>query len=247
MALLYELLSDEDRVWALGRFVEHWHGVRLATTHRGAFGAGRLPAVLVAVLAAVERNPQISPCNHLYAPYEEGHGLRVFASERDGAYEWAYEPGEDLQEPRVWGRWLLEGPDGPPSPGWTPEHERLPGFLLQFLLYEAVTAAPWWVQYPAARPALARLALGPLRPVLGRWRWPWPDATFHAADDAIGFTCANPYVGQGTADVTLAARDVAALDHLAGVSADGWLVRGPGGAGGPGGMTASSGGHPGRP
>jgi hypothetical protein len=220
MSLLYELLSNRDRAWALERFLVQWHGVRLPA--RGPRG---LPAALGRVLDAVGHHPELSPRNHLFAPYPEGGGLFVFATEGEGAYEWACQPGGD--DPRVWGRWLLDRPEGPE---WAPEAERLTGFLLQFLLYEAITGAPWWVQYPAARPGLVTVALGPLRPVLGTWRWPAPDSAFHAADDTLAFTCANPYLGEGVADVTLAARDPAALDHLAGVTADGWLVRGPGGA-----------------
>jgi hypothetical protein len=223
MSLLYELLSNGDRAWVLARFLEQWHGIRLLPG-----GPAGLPPGLARVLGAVERHPELSPQNYLYAPYEEGHGLLVFASEREGAYEWAYQPGE--VDPKVWGRWLLDRPGGS---DWTPESERLSGFLLQFVLFEAITGAPWWVQYPAARPGLVTVALGPLRPVLGTWRWPGPDATFHAADDTLAFTCGNPAtpcIGQGLTDVTLAARDPAALDHLAGVTADGWLVRGPGGS-----------------
>jgi hypothetical protein len=231
MSLLYELLSNPDRAVALERFLEQWHGIRLAAPQDGVYSG--LPPLLEDVLDAVERNPRLCGQNHLYSPYEEGHGLLVFASEREGAFEWGCQPAFGDDDPPMWGRWLLDRPEDEAGPGWLPEAERLSGFLLQFLLFETIMGAPWWVQYPAARPALVRMALGPLRPVLGTWRWPGPDGTFHAADDTLAFTCGNPYVGDGTVDVTLAAREAGALEHLAGVAADGWLVRGPDGTPGP--------------
>ena len=136
---------------------------------------------------------------------------RAFLLENQGVYIWAYTMGQD--DPEVWVT-LNE------SPGrWRKEGERLSGFLLQVLLFEAMgpfyTSADWIDQetYDRLAAALGRLPLAP-------WRWPDWKTEFLGGSDmfAVGYP-----TGDGTYYIQIKARSPEQVEPLRPlVPADHW-------------------------
>jgi hypothetical protein len=157
------------------------------------------------LLALKQTRPEVcSKQNHLVDPAEVD-GLLGFYVENQAVYRWAYRAGE--ADPIVWGRYLHED-------AWTAEAERLGGFLLQVCLFEALFSAPYSASAACLAPDALPAVLGPLRPVLGPWRWPGAPTVFHASDGAIAMTCRNDVAGQVGLDVLLAARQLEPLAYL---------------------------------
>jgi hypothetical protein len=169
-----------------------------------------IPSLLGQLVALDRTHPAIcSRQNRLIDPVEVDDGLLCFYVENQGVYRWAYRPGEP--DPAVVGRY--HGADD-----WVAEQQRLSGFLLQVLLFEAVFSAPYSASAAWLPPAelSAVLEAGGLRPVLTPWRWPTHPTLFHASHGAIAVTSGRQRDTAGSvgADIMVAARRLKPLAYL---------------------------------
>ena len=107
---------------------------------------------------------------------------------------------EDLEDPRVW--YANNEPDAP----WIEEPQRLSGFLVQMVLFEAILNARFGTSTLSAPPETMDAILARVAP-LGREPWTWGGARFYARDGALVMTMGD----EAPADVWLAARSPLAL------------------------------------
>jgi hypothetical protein len=204
---LREQLLGLPRAAAVGWFVNAWHGIPALPP---VADTAQIPSLLGQLLALGRTHPRLcSSQNRLIDPAEVDDGLLCFYVENQGVYRWAYRPGEP--DPVVVGQY--HGAND-----WVAEQQRLGGFLLQVLLFEAVFSAPCSASAAWLPPAelAAVLEAGGLRPVLTPWRWPTHPTLFHASHGAIAVTSGRQRDTAGTvgSDVMVAARHLQPLAYL---------------------------------
>jgi hypothetical protein len=194
------------RAAAVGWFVNAWHGI---PTLPPVAGGTRIPSLLGQLLALGHTHPAIcSRQNRLIDPVEVDDGLLCFYVENQGVYRWAYQPGEP--DPVVVGRY--HGAND-----WVEEQQRLSGFLLQILLFEAAFSVPYSASaaWLPSEELAAVLTLGGLRPVLTPWRWPTHPTRFFASDEAIAVTSSQrSTAGTVGTDIMVAAQRPQPLAYL---------------------------------
>lgn len=201
--------SDPSERWAaLVQFMERWYqrpgaasGVEPVT--------GSAPLQLRKLIAVRAVIPEVFKFNQLLAtpgPVAADDKL-VFLTENQCVCLWATEAAGD--DPRVWYR---DNSDGQP---WIEEGERLSGFLIQAVVFEAVLHARFgayatWVDEDVRDAIVARVD-----PLIDP-AWNWCGARFYARDGALVITMED----QGL--VHLAAHSPLALTSFAELVADDW-------------------------
>lgn len=200
--------SPSDRWAALAEFIERWYGRRAAGMPVKSMVG---PPLLRKLLGALATGPEVFRQNHLVSLSElaiEG-GKVVFLVENQAACLWATEPeGED---PKVWYR---NNEEGEP---WIEEPQRLSGFLIQAVLFEAILNAQFGAYAIALPDNLVGAILDRVKP-LARERWNWNGARFFARDGALVMTMKN----NGANDVWLAARTPFALSCFEDLVSEEW-------------------------
>lgn len=169
------------------------------------------PAPLRRMLSIQAVVPDVVRQNQLVRPEELriDDGKIVFLVENQAVCLWATEP--DGEDPRVWYR---NNEEGEP---WLEEPERLSGFLIRAVLFEAIMQARFGASVAAlpadeVQPILSRVAS------LGGGRWNWGGARFFAREGALVMTMDN----DGASDVWLAARSPLALSRFEDLVTEQW-------------------------
>ena len=200
--------SPREQWAALTVFIERWYG-KPATGMPTNSNVG--PPLLRNTLGPLATSPEVFKHNHLVPPSElaiEG-GKVVFLVENQAVCLWATEPeGED---PKVWYR---NNEEGEP---WIEEPQRLSGFLIQAVLFEAILNAQFGAYAIALPDDLVGAILDRVKP-LARERWNWNGARFFARDGALVMTMKN----NGANDVWLAARTPFALSCFEDLVSEEW-------------------------
>lgn len=196
--------TAEGRWMALESFLERWYGKRSPSAQRKP--PGDAPPLLERLLLWVEEVPEIMVFNRLIAPERKDRedGRVVFLVENQGVYRWSTAPGGD--DPPVWRQ-------EPPATAWIEEPEPLSGFLIQAMLFEAVTGAPFGasgtqVSAPTRAAILERASPLPLK------AWNWGSGRFYTRDGALVMTMEE--------DVWLAARTPLALSSFEDLVGEDW-------------------------
>lgn len=202
--------SPSERWAALTTFLERWYGnplSELPDVAQPAIG----PAPLRRMLSIQAVVPDVVRQNQLVRPEELriDDGKIVFLVENQAVCLWATEP--DGEDPRVWYR---NNEEGEP---WLEEPERLSGFLIRAVLFEAIMQARFGASVAAlpadeVQPILSRVAS------LGGGRWNWGGARFFAREGALVMTMDN----DGASDVWLAARSPLALSRFEDLVTEQW-------------------------
>jgi len=160
-----------------------WLGTPIASTPRwdGLHGLERVRETIRALSAI----PDAFRHNDLVAPADlrVEDGRIAFLYENQAVCLWATEPEGD--DPRVWYRTNANGEP------WIEEPERLSGFLVQAVLFEAIMHAPFGANTPELDAQKAAAIVDRLRPLAGG-RWNWFGARFYARDGALALTMENP-------------------------------------------------------
>lgn len=180
IAALTEDSTSADRIAALQVFVDRW------------FGSGQddeplppMPTPLAALHRLVRANPKIMVQNALVPPdrLRDVDGRTMFYIENQHVYEWAFDA--DADDPAVWFRMNDH------RAHWEREPETLSGFVIQLVLFEAITCAP---AFGGSATCLDLAASDRLR---DRFRplplglWCWGPTSFHARDGALLAMMAN--------------------------------------------------------
>jgi hypothetical protein len=175
--------GPHERWAALVSFLARWRRTPIASMPRwdGLQGLERVRETIGALYAI----PDVFRQNHLVSP--EGlaieDGRIAFLYENQSVCLWATEPEGD--DPRVWYR---TNADGEP---WLEEPERLSGFLIQAVLFEAIMSAPFGAHATALDAQTASAIVERLQPLAGG-RWNWNGGRFYARGGALAFTMENP-------------------------------------------------------
>jgi hypothetical protein len=202
--------TTSGRWSALIAFVERWYGKpvdQAAIVVQTKLGPP-LVRKMIGLHAAV---PEVMQHNHLVQPdeLELEEGKVVFLVENQAVCLWATEPaGED---PIVWYRNNVQGEP------WIEEPERLSGFLIQAVLFEAILHARFGASGTALPGETVRAILAQVAP-LGNGRLNWGGARFFACDGALVMIMGD----DGASDVWLAARTPLALSRFEGLADDRW-------------------------
>ncbi len=129
--------------------------------------------------------------------------------ENQGVCLWATEPeGED---PRVWYR---NNEQGEP---WIEEPQRLAGFLIQAVIFEAILHAQFGANATELPAASVKDIVAQVEP-LGGGHWNWAGARFFARDGALVMTMES----DGACDAWLAARTPFALSRFEDLVTEDW-------------------------
>jgi hypothetical protein len=210
IARLTPASSTADRMQALFRFVEEWHG---CSVERPSAAADTLPPPLVAFHRLAGQVPGLIVQNMLEAPDDPmiDGGHLVFYVENQGVCLWATEPqGED---PPVW--WRVNEP----GEAWQLEEEPLSGFLIQLTLFEAILGAPVGASTGSlGAEQVARLCATMTPLPLGAWRWNYP-TRFYARDGALLFVAGDE---EDAITAYVAAREPEALSFMADLIDESW-------------------------
>jgi hypothetical protein len=217
--LLRELLSPGATTYR--RFLDDWFGPRGA-----GFGvaADELPLVTPTTLRGfyeyAGRWPGLFAFNYLYPPEElrpDATGRVVFCRENQGVCFWATSgAGHDPPVDITWSR-----PGASDAQSWHREGEPLSRFLLQLVLFEAVIGAPSRGSALAQPTEMLERILEPLSCLpLAPWLWPVAGSRFWAGADVVAFV--SPEAGSSDAEVLIAARSPAPLEHLRRLPPETW-------------------------
>jgi hypothetical protein len=203
--------STPNARWtALTAFLERWHGTSLAelpAIMETTIG----PPLLRKMLGIQAVVPDVVRHNQLVQPEELRleDGKIVFLVENQAVCLWATET--DGEDPRVWYR---NNEEGEP---WLEEPERLSGFLVQAVLFEAILHARFGASATALPADMVEAILSRVAP-LGSERWNWGGARFFGRDGALVMTMEN----DGAWDVWLAARTPLALSRFEDLVTETW-------------------------
>jgi len=211
IAALGESSGPAERRAALETFIGRWYGKK-APKAAGRRGAAPGPALLRWMDKVADAIPECFRHNELVSPEEREteDGRVVFLVENQAVCLWATEPaGED---PRVWYR---NNDEGEP---WIEEAERLSGFLVQAVLFEAILGSRFGASATGIAPDLREAILARADP-LGLKSWNRGGARFLARRGALVMLMEH----EGQCDVWLAAATPRALSPFEDlVDAGGW-------------------------
>ncbi len=185
---------------ALETFVARWYG---RTLHEAPPPANGVGPPLVRRLGALARQvPELFHQNELVRldKLAVKDGRVVFLLENQEVCVWATEPEGD--NARVWYH------NNHPSEPWLEEPVRLPWFLIQTVLFEAVIGAPFGASITTRSRALVDQVLGRVDP-LGDTKWHWSGARFYGRDNALVVT--HEHSGGEQWDIFIGARAPSAL------------------------------------
>lgn len=182
--LLATELSANERLDLIAQVVTSWYGPLLPGDHLGP--THTLPSTLRRFYAEMGGSlPRICRQNTLLLPGElyQSDELLVIATENQGVYTWATSALQD--DPAVFGRFERDEP-------WTREESSLSEFLLGFVLFELIMAAPYgasvaWLHEHDLSAVFTHMAPLPLP----AWHWPAAPGRFFVRSQAFAFCCPN--------------------------------------------------------
>lgn len=164
---------------ALESFVATWYGRKLEPAPSRVGGVG--PPLVHRLGALARQVPALFHQNELVRldKLAVKDGRVVFLLENQEVCVWATEP--DGEEPRVWYH------NNHPSEPWLEEPVRLPWFVIQAVLLEAVMSAPFGASVTTKSRKLVDDVLGRVDPI-GDTSWHWCGARFYGREGALVMT-----------------------------------------------------------
>lgn len=203
-------LVEHDPVTAMLRFIDSWHGPLLASdgVSDEELAACSMPDALAALYRVAGRCPRVLTAQNCISSFDEwkstvdrsGGGRMPFYLEHQGVFVASAAPSEP--DPEV----IFELDPKPIR-----ARERLSGFLLQAVVFEALFGAPFQAEAISVDARARDAAIAPLsRLPLGAWPWPGDPGELWCGDGVLAFT--NP--NRDDWDLLIGARDRAVLNWL---------------------------------
>lgn len=189
--------STDSLLESVDQFLAEWYGAwrpEFALELVDGDGGSHLPRPLLWWYSTHGCRPGVITYNHLAGPDDEWEpqpdaptlgSRRLFLSENQGVFIWSH--SLDGDDPAVYVSLNEKGGE------WIEEGERLSGFLLQLLLWEAagpLSTSADWINAECYQRLTSQFRSLPLAP----WHWPEWKTEFFAEDDAIaiGYPAIDP-------------------------------------------------------